>query len=79
MTPKLLAAAALAAALALPAHGTLYQVGPTRGAARDQLTDVVNLLNPGDVVEVDGSAAGAPPNNYNAVKFTRGAPRRIRS
>jgi hypothetical protein len=56
---------------ATAAHATLYQIGPTRGANRDQLTDIASLLNPGDVVEVDGSASGAPPNQYNTVRFER--------
>src|SRR5688572_2324215 len=46
---------------ATAAHAALYQIGPTRGANRDQLTDIAGLLNPGDVVEVNGSASGAPP------------------
>src|SRR5687767_8286967 len=52
------AALSSSAALALT-----YQVGPSR--YHTQLTDVAGLLNPGDVVEVDGNAT------YGPVTFSR--------
>lgn len=71
MTKLSLAVASAMAALALAAPlraGTLYQVGPTRPTYQ-QLTQLVGLLGPGDVVEVDGAAT------YNPVWFTDdGAP-----
>jgi hypothetical protein len=45
------------------ASALTYQVGPTR--TYRQLTDVAGLLNPGDIVEVDGGAT------YNPVTFQR--------
>ena len=53
----------LAACAALASQGATYQVGPTRGFT--QLSQVAGLLNPGDVVEVDGNAT------YNRVTLSR--------
>src|ERR687889_594332 len=47
----------------VPGMAAVYQVGP--GRQYTQLTSVAGLLNPGDVVEVDGNAT------YNPVTFTR--------
>src|SRR5687767_8851425 len=60
-----LARAALAAALILStsAHALLYRVGP--GRTYTQVSQVAGLLNPGDVVEIDGNAT------YNGVLWTR--------
>ena len=57
--------AALAVVITPPTTATAdtYQVGPTR--TYKNLGEVEGLLNPGDVVEVDGDVT------YRAVKFTR--------
>ena len=49
-----LTAAAVVSAAAVPARATVYQVGP--GRTYTTLQQVTGLLNPGDVVEVDGNA-----------------------
>ncbi|APV50532.1 hypothetical protein BWI17_13025 [Betaproteobacteria bacterium GR16-43] len=61
--PLRLAIGLFTAALAASAGATTYQVGPTR--AFTQITQVTGMLNPGDVVEVDGNAT------YNTVFLTR--------
>jgi hypothetical protein len=53
----------LFALLALPAAATIYQVGP--GRAMTQLSQAAAVVNPGDIVEVDGNAT------YNAVTWSR--------
>jgi len=58
-----LASVLLLSTLAAPAAATTYQVGP--GRAFTQLSQVANIVNPGDVVEVDGGAT------YNFVLWTR--------
>lgn len=58
-----LSAAASLALLAARASAATYQVGPSR--THKTLGAVASLVNPGDVVEVDGDAT------YPAVNFTR--------
>lgn len=67
MRPRVLAAAALLLVTATPGWAEVFQVGPTRPYTN--LGQVAPLLDPGDVVEVDGNAT------YPNVTFTRsGAP-----
>jgi hypothetical protein len=45
------------------AHATTYQVGPTRSST--QITQVMAMAGPGDVIQVDGNAT------YSAVRWTK--------
>lgn len=56
--PLLMAIVVLAGPFASSALAITYQVGPNRSYR--QLTEVAALLNPGDVVEVDGNATYGP-------------------